>query len=288
MLKLIFLTIILYILICNFIEDSDIDNKNNKQMNTNLNKSVESVPLPENQNINLMNASVKNKIGVTGVNNPPAILSEAKVKTNINTRETFGDTSEDEDKVMSFDKPNPWTKIIIKKLEEYPYLFHIKVKVPSLNDFENWKQIVPNIDFDPRNGELIIPSKDEPSALALANLIIINFMGQMSLQNILEKNLIQISINKAKSYEVVQNKLREQIIENLYGKTFNSSDSSFEKDLAKKGVENFTPQIEKSERIDFKSTNFVDTFKHFSDDSNVSNKAETDIEAWTGSDYSYI
>jgi hypothetical protein len=50
-----------------------------------------------------------------------------------------------------------------------------------------WK-IIPNINFDPRAGELIIPSKDEPSALALANLILINFSGQMSLQNILEKN----------------------------------------------------------------------------------------------------
>ena len=36
---------------------------------------------------------------------------------------------------------------------------------------------------------------------------------------ILNKNLIQISINKSQNYEVVQNKLREQINESLYGKT---------------------------------------------------------------------
>jgi len=280
MLKLIFLTIILYIIISNLIEDCNI-NQNNKDIN--LDKSSDLTPVPVNQDIDLIYSSTKNKNGVTGIINKLPILKEAElISDNSDNKEN------NEEKTMDFNKPHPWTKVIIKKLEEYPYFFHIKVKIPSLNDFENWKQVVPNIDFNPRSGELIIPSKDEASALALANLIIINFMGQMSLQNILDKNLIQISINKAKSYDVVQNKLREQIMENLYGKTFDASESNFEKDLAKKGVENFTPQIEKSGRIDFKSNNFVDTFKHFSDDSNLSHKTASDVEAWTGSDYSYI
>jgi hypothetical protein len=51
-----------------------------------------------------------------------------------------------------------------------------------LNDYQTWKQIILNLDFNP--GELIIPSKDEPSALALANLIVINITGQLSLENI--------------------------------------------------------------------------------------------------------
>jgi hypothetical protein len=191
-----------------------------------------------------------------------------------------------EPKIMEFDKPNPWTKIIIVPLEEFPYFFHIKATVPSLNDFENWKQVIPNINFDPRAGELIIPSKDEPSALALANLILINFSGQMSLQNILEKNLIQISIAKAKSYELVQNKLREQIMENLYGKQFNSVETNYEQDLAKKKtVEKFTPPNSSNPgRIDFKSDSFVDTFEHFSNKSNE----PKNIEAWDGNDFSYI
>ena len=53
-----------------------------------------------------------------------------------------------------------------------------------LNDYQTWKQIIPNLDFNPQSGELIIPSKDEPSALALANLIVINITGQLSLENI--------------------------------------------------------------------------------------------------------
>jgi hypothetical protein len=153
-----------------------------------------------------------------------------------------------------------------------------------LNDFENWKQVVPNIGFDPKTGEIIIPSKDEASAIALANLIVINFSGQISLKDILDKNLIQISVAKAKSFDVVQNKLREQIMENLYGKQFNASQSSFEKDLAKK-PEPFSNTNQKSNnRIDFTNDSFTDTFEHFSENNNI----EDSVEAWNGDDFSYL
>ena len=126
---------------------------------------------------------------------------------------------------------NPWSRVLYNPNDDYPYYFYIKIKIPSLNDYESWKQIIPNLNFDPRTGELIIPSKDEPSALALANLIVVNFTGQLSLDNILEKNLIQISVTKAKSHEVVQNKLREQIVNNLQGTSYNMSSQQPEKEL---------------------------------------------------------
>jgi hypothetical protein len=134
-------------------------------------------------------------------------------------------------KYIAFDNPNPWTSLMIDEQEEFPYLFHIKLKIPSLNDYDNWKRIIPNLEFNAQTGELIIPSKDEPSALAIANLISINFLGQMTLQDILDKNLIQISINKSKTYEMVQNRLREQLNETLYGKVNIKSASNYEKDL---------------------------------------------------------
>jgi hypothetical protein len=167
---------------------------------------------------------------------------------------------------------------LIDETQEYPYLFHIKVKIPSLNDFENWKMVVPNLEFDPRTGELIIPSKDEPSAIALANLIVINFSGQISIKDILDKNLIGVSVTKAKSFDVVQNKLREQIMENLYGKQFNVSQTSFEKDLAKN-----QETIISEPKVDFKNEKFTDTFEHFSD-----NNQDEEIEAWDGNDFSYL
>jgi hypothetical protein len=100
----------------------------------------------------------------------------------------------------------------------------------------------------------------------------------MSLKDIIDKNLIQVSVAKAK-YGVVQNKLREQIMENLYGKQFNASQTSFEKDLAK----NQEPIIANEPKVDFKSENFTDTFEHFSD-----NNVDEDIEAWDGNDFSYL
>jgi hypothetical protein len=160
------------------------------------------------------------------------------------------------DSTVEYDVPKPWSKVVYIPNSPYPYNYFIKLKIPSLNDYESWKTIVPNLNFDPRSGDLIIPSKDEASALALANLISINFSGQLSLDNILEKNLIQISISKAKSHEVVINKLREQITENLNGSKFSSPDISFEKDLV---------NVNKQE-----------------------NNIEFSIDAYNGNDYAYI
>lgn len=278
MLKLIFLTIILYIIIQHLMDD---DIQNNPQTNT-INIAQNEEPVPLNETIDIDNDSTQNRNGFTSVNPLQLIHPGDTINRDIITESQ----DPNEPKVMIFDKPNPWSKIIINPLEEYPYEFHIKVKIPSLNDFESWKQVIPNIGFDPRTGELIIPSKDEASALALANLIIINFLGQMSLQNILNKNLIQVSISKAKTYEMVQNKLKEQIMENLYGKQFTSVQTHYEQDLAKKNVENFaSTSCSNQGRVDFKSETFSDTFQHFSDDSNNSNAG---IEAWDGGDYSYL
>ena len=161
-----------------------------------------------------------------------------------------------ENSVVEYDVPKPWSRVVYIADSNYPYHYYIKLKIPSLNDYEAWKTIIPNLNFDPRSGELVIPSKDEASALALANLISINFTGKLSLDNILEKNLIQISIAKAKAHEVVRNKLREQIIENLHGSKFNSPEVSFEKDLV---------NLNKSD-----------------DNMNFS------IEAYNGNDYAYL
>ena len=198
-------------------------------------------------------------------------------------------TSKDAPDVWEFDKPNPWSKIVFNKNSDYPYEFYIKLRIPSLNDLEAWKQIVPNIGFDPRIGALIIPSKDEASALALANLIAINFTGQMSLDNILEKRLIQISVAKAKNHEVVQTKLREQINENLYGKSTSNTTNSFEKDLARKSdappaketVESPTAS-ESYENVNFQSEEFKDTFQHFS------NTNTNEPDGYDGGDFSYL
>ncbi len=101
-------------------------------------------------------------------------------------------------------------------------------------------------------------------------------------KDILDKNLISVSVSKAKSFELVLNKLREQIMENLHGKQFNISQTNFEKDLAKK-PESFIDTNNDENKIDFQSEKFTDTFEQFTD-----NNLEEGIEAWDGNDFSYL
>ena len=181
-------------------------------------------------------------------------------------------------KVQEFDNPNPWTKIVYVSSDDYPYHYHIKIVIPSLNDFEQWKQVIPNIDLNPTSRELIIPSKDEASALAIANLICINFSGQMTMQNILDKDLIRISIMKAQSHDVVKHKLKEQIMEVLYGKIpiiETKYDTAKNIKTPKNNVSN--------KQMSLKSDNFSDTFQHFSEDIN-----NNEIDGYDNSNYSYI
>lgn len=312
MLKLVFLTIILYIIIQHLMDETDEvkiqseikdekilseikDEKKSIQKDQVQNKILENNYYQSNQEMILSTNfdkrvdDVSNRSGTVSTIQVPKIISQGKLVNNLNSknRESFTDNiqqlQKSEVKEIIFDRPNPWSKIIVDERQEYPYLFYLKVKIPSLNDLENWKVVVPNIEFDPRTGELIIPSKDEPSAIALANLIVINFTGQISLKDILDKNLIGISVTKAKSFEVVQNKLREQIMENLFGKQFNTSQTSFEKDLAKKPetVNNINEQT--NNKVDFTSEAFTDTFEHFSE-----NNIEDGIDAWDGNDFSYL
>ena len=65
--------------------------------------------------------------------------------------------------------------------------------------------------FIPHTKELIIPANDEEGALSVTNLILNNFKNKISVQDIVSKNLITISINKAKKYPIVKTKLKEQI-----------------------------------------------------------------------------
>ena len=190
-------------------------------------------------------------------------------------------------KVWEFDSPNPWDKIIYKEGAEYPYSFFIKLKIPGLQDYQTWKEIIPNIDFNPLTRLVVIPSKDEASALAVANLMAINFAGMMKLEDILDKNLIQISISKAKSHEVVQTKLREQIMDTLYGKSNgyketpqlgNTNNIVEKRQLDPMGTRN--PNQASSERVNFQNEGFRDTFEHFS-----ANTTAGGIDAFEGNYY---
>lgn len=175
---------------------------------------------------------------------------------------------------VHFGKGDIWSRMIVDKSSEYPYSYHIKVAIPSLNDLQNWKKIIPNLNFNPQTGELIIPSKDEGSALAVANLIIANLNNLISMSDIINKQLLQISIAKAQSHELVRNKLKEQIMNNLNIKSTMDASKvpNFETDLATK-----SNMLNKASDM-FNKPSYEETMKH----------PIRDVEGFDGADYSYL
>jgi len=287
MFKLIFLVIIFYIVIQNFFIDNNIDNNEPKDediINEIQNNMYEPEPDPEPEPYNF-DSIIYDK----PINNDTIITKNNIIHPK---KESFANNDE-----TIFDKPNPWTRIKIIPKDEYPQHYHIKIMIPSLNDYEKWKNIIPNLDFDPKNGELIIPSKDEASALAVANIMISELKGNLSLEKIINEKLIQISISKAKCHDFVKNKIREQILENLYGTQFNyglnnsydlvsatkvSNDKFIQNNMYGNRNEPIISNNNSSSRIDFTSNNFVDTFQHFSegstDISNLQPYSENNID----------
>jgi hypothetical protein len=174
-------------------------------------------------------------------NEPTRIIKEKNNSDNIFTKEV--------------ETQKPWSRVLYNENNEYSYYFYIKLKIPSLNDYEKWKEIIPNIDFNPNTREIVIPSKDEASALAVANLMAMNFSGNKSMKEILSKDLIRVSITKAQGHDIVKEKLREQINDTLNGKVMVEPPQEKKQSTVKNDNKPFT----------LKSENFRDTFEHFND-----------------------
>jgi hypothetical protein len=171
-----------------------------------------------------------------------------------------------------FYDPKPWTKIIYKYGSNDPYNFYIKAKIPSLNDYENWKNYLTNINFDPRSGEIIISCQDEETALSIANLVVSNFKGDIKFDEIINKDLVGISIIKCKKYEVVKNKIKEQLIQNMIVKATNFND--------------LNKQIENKEKQIIAKNNEQQSNNYFYYNDFV--KKNSDFDAYDGNEYSFI
>jgi hypothetical protein len=115
--------------------------------------------------------------------------------------------------IIEFNEPNPWNKIIINSLTQ-KNIYHIKLNNFDGDKFIEWKNILNNIDYNVSTKELSIETKEESEALACVNLIISNMNNDININEILNKNLLKISIKKAKNHKLVSNKLIELIKEN--------------------------------------------------------------------------
>jgi hypothetical protein len=125
--------------------------------------------------------------------------------------EQFESVQSEED-VIQFKNPNPWCKISINKNDYTKY--YIKMNNFDEKIFLEWKKLIDSLDYDVESKELILETKEEHEALALVNLIISNMNNNIDINEIIDKKLITISIQKAKSHKLVCNKLKELILEN--------------------------------------------------------------------------
>ena len=127
------------------------------------------------------------------------------------------DNENNEDEII-FDEPNPWNKI--------QYFSHINkyyIKINNINEHIEkiilWKSlpiIKPDlIDIDVENNYLILKTNSEEEALVICNLIINHINNNLTINDIISKNLINYSINKAKRFKLIGTKLTELIKEGI-------------------------------------------------------------------------
>ena len=81
----------------------------------------------------------------------------------------------------------PWNKIKETKDGNFYY-----INILHFNEvkFIEWKEIIPDIEYDIHEKLLKIPSKDEERAISIVNLLVSNMKGDIELDEILKNNLI--------------------------------------------------------------------------------------------------
>lgn len=137
--------------------------------------------------------------------------------------------------IWKFSKPNPWSTIKYKPGSDYAYNYSMIVKIPTFDMFNDWKKLIPNLSFNPESNEIIIPSNDEEGALSVANLMLNYFKNKIELDEIINNNLLNISINKAKKYPNVKYKLKKQVVDMMNSKNVETfkRESEYQEDLYK-------------------------------------------------------
>lgn len=128
------------------------------------------------------------------------------------------------------EKPNPWNVIAYIETDKFPYKFSFKHNLDAnKNIIKKWTSIIPNISYN--NNLLLIPAKDENSALVILNLLLKNIMNEITFDNIINNELIPKSLAKISNFKIIKTKILEQINELSNSKITETSESNAE-DLA--------------------------------------------------------
>lgn len=180
--------------------------------------------------------------------------------------DTMANVNEDKN-MIKFDDPNPWTQIYVgNNINKYYLKINNIEKYKEKIIIDMWEEI-PFIRKDliiNDENMLIFNTTNEKEALVVANILLSYILDDLTLNNIIEKDLINTSLQKAQRYELVVNKLRELIKENLYKinrddsiEKYINKDSELEFDTAlisphEKAISNLESSIDYSIKIDKK------------------------------------
>ncbi len=205
------------------------------------------------------------------------------IRFNNTTSETMDndnkDNQETEEKI--FDNPDPWNKI--------QYFTHINkyyIKINNINEHVDkimlWKSlpIIKSdlIDIDIDNDYLILKTNSEEEALVLCNLIINHINNNLTINDIVSKNLINYSINKAKRYKLIKTKLAELIKEGV---------AQLNNNIDTLAPLEYIDTDELKEVFEKKKKKTIDRLKNLDDDDNIS-IINNNVKELKSSPYEYI
>ena len=121
-------------------------------------------------------------------------------------------------KEESNDNIKPWYEI--RKLENGSNEYILKVNNFNENKLIKWKELITNFNYDNTNNKISYITNQEGEALAIINLVLSNLNNDIELKEILDNNLLQISIKKAINHKLVLKKLKD-LIESSNNKEIN-------------------------------------------------------------------
>jgi len=216
----------------------------------------------------------------------------------IRTEKMFSENMKNKDETESieneekiFDKPNPWNKI-----QYYTHINKYYIKINNINEYVDkimlWKSlpIIKSdlIDVDIDNNYLILKTHSEEEALVICNLIINHINNNLTINDIVSKNLINYSINKAKRYKLIKTKLAELIKEGV-GQLNNNTEHLSSHD--------YIDTDELHESVESRKQRIIDRIKNIDDDDDniinnnikeIKTSPYDKIEPYEGSEYASI
>ena len=112
-----------------------------------------------------------------------------------------------------FPKPIPWSSLYFNQTKNtYTYGLNYIISKEKL---EEWNKVIPNLGFNDSEKQIMITTQDEESALAVINLVLSTVVNELTIKEIMDTNLIDISVSKIRAHPLVKSKILEQINEKI-------------------------------------------------------------------------